>query len=281
MKLVTRILCILFTLWWTLGASQGVLGANRCVADQNAAYEHVFCELKKRRSGDSLPTLAEFRRNPPAMQYLLLKRRAQSQGLELTEPAKLPAPTSNANKGVALPSKQLPTPPAARMGQPANTLNAPQTAGESIGCHFDIDQAVCAGRHFVRQGNKSNARLDSDALAAGNRLQLGAVSTQNEEQWLAEAYERYLRAMLSIGLAGSSFTYSGFAHTFYEHQARGTDFSARFAQMFEYLKRDKQQLAVSRRTPRRPPTGNECEWLSIDMLVCNSQQMNLVYLLRE
>ncbi len=279
MKLVTPRLCTLFTLLWALADTHTASAVSRCVADKAAAYEQILCELKQTKVGSSLPSLAEFRRNPPAMQYLLLKRLAQRQGIPIKSPESASSNAAAAKKSVKDNSKLVLTTTLTINSTLVEPKESPEPGVQARSCRYSLDRVVCAGRPFKRQGNRANNRLAAGVLEAGNTLELGAPPMQrNEQQWLAEAYERYLRAMLSIGLAGSSFTYSGFAHTYYEHQAQGTDFSARFAQMFEYLKRDKKELAVSVRRPKRAPTEEECEWLSDDLLVCNSQAMNLVYL---
>ena len=248
----------------------------QCAPQKNLPFEAAFCELKQSRHGTSLPTLDEFRRNPPNMQYLLIKRPAQRLGIEVQKPKA--AVLNRPVQGIVTSKRK-------EGGRSVDLATEPQEAvaeAKSFDqCRYSIEQIYCAGRTFSRQGNKSNSALADNALEAGNTLQMGRPSIVSEQAWLAKAYTRYVRAMLTIGLAGSSFTYSAFAHTFNEHKASNTDFSIRFEQMFEFLKRDKKTLAVSRRRPKRAPEADECEWLDDDLLVCNSQSMNLVYLARD
>ncbi|MFK8021643.1 MAG: hypothetical protein AB8B86_17915 [Pseudomonadales bacterium] len=267
MRLLASAICLLlaFSVW----------SLPHCAPNKDAPFERAFCELKQSRYGKSLPTLDEFRRNPPGMQYLLIKRPAQRMGMELKKPAagvvKKPA------QDVAVVNRKE-SDKAADLAAESRVVAQEKTFDQ---CRYTIERINCAGKTFSRQGNKSNSALAENALEAGNTLQMGRPPLVDEQAWLAQAYTRYVRAMLSIGLAGSSFTYSGFAHTFNEHKASNTDFSIRFEQMFEFLKRDKKTLAVSRRRPKRAPAADECEWLDDDLLVCNSQSMNLVYLARD
>lgn len=131
---------------------------------------------------------------------------------------------------------------------------------------------------YRRLQNRSNRHLAPAALSASNRLLLEQPDESSDETgYLLAAYVEYLNKMISIGLAGSTSSYSAFAHTYYEHQRSGTDFVERFRTMFEFLKRDKQNIVVSQRAPRRAPQWRECEVLNSELIACYSQGINLLY----
>lgn len=116
------------------------------------------------------------------------------------------------------------------------------------------------------------------ALSDSNVLRLPEKrGGQPVEAWLAEAYKEYIAALLSIGLAGSSSTYSAFAHTYYELENSDTDFTTRIQDSFALLKKDKRALVASKRYPKSAPLAADCEWLASTMIACNSAGKNWVY----
>ncbi len=234
-----------------------------CQPQADSPLELVFCQLKAGRYGRSLPTLDEFRRNPATMQYLLLKRPAKRAGIELRPP------TAGQQPAVARkPNAPLPA-------------SAPAPAHRSA-CEYHQEWLKCGARRYTLVTNRSNQHLEPGALSGGNRLILVEPGPQvNEQNWLADAYTRYIDAMLSIGLGASTSTYSAFAHTYYELQAQGADFSSRIQQSFEQLKIDKRTLAVARKRPNRAPRPQECEPLNERLIVCNAEGKNWVYALSD
>lgn len=235
-----------------------------CEPQANAKYEKSFCRVKLSRYGRDLPSLSDFRRNPQNMQYLLLRKPAGKLGINLPPPDKS-SPVQAARKTLNRPV----TPPQAKRA------DAPAASSR---CSTAIDSIRCGSRIFRRLTNRSNKSVRPDALGASNRLLFSPPSAARDEaSYLLEAYVQYLNKMISIGLAGSTFSYSAFAHTYYEHQRNGTDFVERFRTMFEFLKQDKKNIGVSQRSPKRPPDWPECEPLNDELIACKSQDMNLLY----
>lgn len=73
------------------------------------------------------------------------------------------------------------------------------------------------------------------------------------------AYHRYIGKMLSVGLGGTTISYTKLSYTFRELYEDNGDFAARFEAMFGYLKKDKAALAL------KPRYGDQLP-VSIDQL---------------
>lgn len=255
---------------WLTAVSAGFLLANQgvaeavCQAQANTKYESAFCRVKQSSHGRSLPSLADFRRNSQKMQYLLLRTPAAKLGI------KLPPPAASTPPGAAAKSSNRSELPLHRKRSDA------ALAGAS--CRTAIDYIRCGKRVFKRLQNRSNKRLGPAALDASNRLIFSSSTASGDESaYLLAAYVQYLQKMNSIGLAGSTSSYSAFAHTYFEHQRNGSDFVERYRSMFELLKQDKKTIAVAQRTPTRAPEWQECEPLNSELIACYSRGMNLVY----
>lgn len=256
--------CWAMPLWLCCLVSAQVIAEPACNPQPDAQYESAFCRVKQSRYGDNLPSLNDFRRNPQNMQYLLLRRLANKLDIDLSPPQK--------SKAVQAARKT-----AARTATPQRDKRS-VAPSPGASCSTSVDSIRCGSRVFRRLSNRSNKNLRPEALGASNRLLFSPPGVAgDEDRYLLEAYVLYLNKMISIGLAGSTFSYSGFAHTYYEHQRSGTDFVERFRAMFEFLKQDKKKIAVSRRSPGRRPDWQECEPLNSELIACNSQGMNLLY----
>ncbi len=246
-----------------LFSKQG-FAAKACAAQANTKYESAFCRVIQSSHGRGLPSLIDFRRNSQKMQYLLLRKPAAKLGISLAPPAES-APAKPAAKAVDRPLQ-------------LQLRQRPDASLASITCSTEIDHIRCGKRIFRRLQNRSNKHVRPAALGASNRLLFSPIdSDNNEAAYLLASYVQYLNRMDSIGLAGSTSSYSAFAHTYYEHQRNGSDFVERFRDMFELLKQDKKNIGVSRRRPVQPPAWHDCEVLNNELIACYSQGMNLVY----
>jgi len=243
-----------------------------CQAAPGDHYEAVFCELSSSRYKYSLPSLQEFRQNPARVQYLLIKRAANREGITLNKPGKFELVSKSPKVVVAKSPGTSQAPPV----EPLNDIVVPSGKGR---CNFAIRSIRCGDKQYVLQTNRRNSELGPDALSDSNSLRLPARrSRESAEAWLARAYTEYLMALLSIGLAGSSSSYSAFAHTYFELEGSSTDFATRIQQSFALLKKDKRTLAVSKRYPKAAPVATDCESLTSTMIACNSAGKNWVYI---
>ncbi|MFK7732360.1 MAG: hypothetical protein AB8B48_12145 [Pseudomonadales bacterium] len=246
--------------------------APKCQAAPGSQYEQAFCTLSSSRYNYGLPSLQEFRRNPAKVQYLLLKRAASREGIALSKPVKESPVTDSRSAKVTA----TVTAPASK--PPLQSRKTDWTAYDQPNCRYTKRKITCGKRQFRLQTNRRNSELPATALGDANVLRLPEKKVNEPiDAWLAVAYKEYIVALLSIGLAGSSSTYSAFAHTYYELENTGTDFAARIQRSFALLKKDKRTLAVGKRYPDSAPLAADCEWLASTMLACNSAGKNWVY----
>ena len=198
---------------WLLGVamlSSVVVHAERCVPLADNEYEKIYCELKQRGKARNLPSIYEFRKNPPMTQALLLRKPAAELGIvvimpERSAPEKTPvpgnvpaaAPEVARESVVAQPAtprveKKTITHEAAlkpHSEKQVTTKTAAPTAITSskseVGSHLptgsvEISQACqleqftlhCAGVTYQLVTDKSNQQLPDDALSDDHKLAL-------------------------------------------------------------------------------------------------------------
>ncbi len=250
--------------------SAALVAARECQLASGDHYEQVFCQLSSSRYNYGLPSLQEFRRNSAKVQYLLLKRAASREGIALSKPVKTSSATES-RPGTSTAAAPVSTPV-------SPTRKPPRSELVQNACVYTKRNIDCGGKRFQLRTNRRNSELPAAALSDANVLKLRKKrAAESVEGWLAEAYRDYIAALLSIGLAGSSSTYSAFAHTYYELENSGTDFATRIQHSFALLKKDKRTLAVRKRYPESAPLAADCEWLLSTMIVCNSFGKNWVF----
>ncbi len=245
-----------------------------CTEFARTDLERLYCQINAKAPGIVPGTLGEFRKNPPGTQRLLLQRPAARLGLALphTSPAgrSPPKPARIDSPPETAPQAQAPKAPTA----PA----VPPAAATSLeNCHLRERSIVCGPRQFHRLTNLPNQRLPEGALGPENRLELGPA-TSPEALYLERSYREYVDRMVSIGLAGVTMSYTKFHHFYAEAARSGTSFAERMAGMFEYLKKDKQALAVDSRGDRAgPATLSACYRLDDEYIICDNVATNWIY----
>lgn len=99
-----------------------------------------------------------------------------------------------------------------------------------------------------------------------------------ESLYLEQSYLQYIDKMVSIGLAGVTMSYTKFHHFYDEASKSGTSFPDRMAAMFEYLKKDKQALAVDTRGHASGPDSlSACYQLDDEYIICDDVATNWIY----
>lgn len=235
-----------------------------CFSQAETYYEQLYCEVKEEDPEAVLPSFADFRRNPPLTQALLLKRKAASLGITV----KMPTADDNKARSTARVTVEAETKPI--------TNQAP--------CTLEGQRIRCGAEAFVQRGNLANPKLPAQALGQSNQLRLQPFSgNQNDNQhvlgYLTGAYVTYLDSMLSIGLAGETMSFTKFYYLFKDVTSKGADFAQRFQTMFEYLKKDKQNISISESIAEISGIGIEqCERLSERMFTCDNTRRNAVFL---
>lgn len=226
--------------------------------------EKAYCQIEAAGAATSLPPLGEFRKNPEKTQRLLLRRPAKRAGVSLPpEPQPVSEPVANSE--------------VVKAHRPA------VGGGAALPCQLQEDLMVCGGQRYHLLGNQSNNRLDSAALSSATQLRLpDFVGDPADEDalmnYLEKSYQRYIESMVAIGLAASTMSFTKFYHTFMEVQTGGADFSKRMATMFEFLKKDKQSMAVQAHLSEERPTDvSLCRGLSQALVVCDDVKHNWVF----
>jgi len=249
-----------------------------------------YCQL--RAKGASLPSLDDFRRNSPQIQYLLLKTPAKRFRVELFKPERTrqkvsPLPRENAPQQSAA---QVNDPVASRKStewvrqRPAAYPSAIESEQLAVGCELTGRLIDCVGGQYTLVDNLMNSELPAGVLGEMNRLELSADATElvdfsSDGQRMSDRYRRYIEKMLLIGLGAVTMSYSQFYYTWQLSEKRHQDPSARFKKMYDYLKRDKQMMAVKRRFNEELPSDmGQCMRLSDVLLVCDEGRRNWVYL---
>ena len=73
-------------LFFALMVCSSSVQAERCTPLKNNYYEDVYCQIKHKGQGHSLPNIYEFRKNNVLTQAFLLKRPAARAGIDLKIP---------------------------------------------------------------------------------------------------------------------------------------------------------------------------------------------------
>lgn len=253
-----------------------------CIPVAGNEYEKIFCDLKRKGKGSTLPSLREFRNNPPLTQAFLLKKPAERAGIHVRIPERNNEETLRrqeellaaleASAEMAIPvivDKSTPTTPpqpqpvAIPVTRPAAKPPAkPKTTAQAAApvapvatapaplCVLQEKTLSCDGVRYTLAGNKTNQQLDPSMLTEHNRLGMPVYSGDPadalaEQQYVQEAYRHYLEGMLRIGLGASTMSYTKFANLYDYITEQRLDFVGRFETMYHFLKEDKLAIGVS------------------------------------
>jgi hypothetical protein len=164
------------------------------------------------------------------------------------------------------------------VASPSNELAQPGSA-----CRLQGTSIYCGAVQYRLLLNKPRRAVASEVFAEANRLELatfnGDLSNERAVRaYLLQAYQKYISKMIELGLAGSTMSFTTFYYSFVDQHRRDVDFTGRFSEMFEFLKEDRQRLAVSTAQPAELPKDFEqCGELSSDIIVCDNQKQNWIY----
>lgn len=253
--------------------SQPGLADDRCLQSASTELERLHCQVVAQGGGQGLPSQADFRRNDPSVQALLLRRPAQRLGLTVPE-----APVTS---GGAQTSPE-PQPSAAESAsEPAEST--PVRSDGLADCRLRGEGIVCRDRQYHLALNRPNGDLAPGVLTAQNRLDLQPFSGDrtNEQQvrrYLSNAYDRYIPKMLAIGLGANTMSFTAFHNAFHTLESGGVDFAERMEQTYELLKQDKKNLAGQARYHEQLPEDLAlCEPVGADIIVCDNVATNWVF----
>jgi hypothetical protein len=232
-----------------------------CFNQAETYYEQIYCEIKAKGKGVSLPSFVDFKKNNGQMQALLLKRKAEALNIPFTMQKKKSV-VSKKNKKVD-----------------ESTENA-----YSINCQYLERTIKCHDGVFLITGNKSNSVLQRVALSSKNKLRLYKFTGDRNNKiqvldYLTKSYTRYIEKMLEIGLAGATMSFTKFYYIFHDLSDQGVNFQQRFETMYAYLKVDKRSLGVAEDVNViQGLTIAHCSRLKNDLFTCDNGTTNRVYI---
>lgn len=256
-------------------------GGEFCLLAAENYYEQLYCEVKAQGQGKRLPSFYDFKKNNEQTQAFLLKRPAARLGIQvvLSKPVQSKLHDQKLVNITPL-EKSL-------AADSSNSSRLGSNSGAKVNpfdrCIFKAREIQCGGVSYNLVGNLSNTKLSQGVLERANKMNIPDYKGELGDQralleYLSEAYDQYIFKMLEIGLGGSTFSYNKFVYLYYDVSGKGIDFSQRFETMFGYLKKDKQNLAVSEKLPEGIRFKKErCDWLRKKTVVCDGGQKNYVY----
>lgn len=263
-----------------------------CLSQSRNELEKAYCKIQEKKPNNNLPSFDDFQRNPPDMQYLLLKGPARKLNIQLPKPTRTKASTvkpktENLNVQKQPTVKLTPTirsnvaPPSTPQTQHIQqVLDNPNNMRH---CKLDKLWIHCNEKHYKLVTNKKNTELEKDALSESNKMHIR--DRNNEElndvsniKYLSKTYPVYIHKMLSIGLGAGTMSFTKYASIYEASEKNQQNFSERMETMFGFLKTDKRGNAIkSRYDALLPEDINWCMPLDDTLIVCDNVNKNWVY----
>ncbi|WP_235937639.1 hypothetical protein [Marinobacter caseinilyticus] len=280
-----KILALIVLCGWVSSAA----AEDACLASAQSGLERLYCEIVARGEGRGLPSPADFKRNDPQVQALLLRRPAARLGLSVPASSPAPSPTATAPADrLSDPTVEpAPTPPSPSARRSANDRAqspvAPDRQSGLSGCQLAGEVIDCPNRRLVLASNQANRELQPGALAAGNTLSLASFQGDRRDaevvrRYLSGAYDVYILKMLAIGLGANTMSFTAFHHAFHSLEDGGVDFAQRMEQTYRLLKEDKKTLAVKARYHNELPQSLAwCVSINREVVVCDNVGTNWVF----
>lgn len=250
------------------------LPALACGFKPKTDLEKVYCAIEDRGAAGGLPSIFEFRKNPPQTQALLLEKTARRLGIAMPQPPPKPTPKP--------PIKTTP-PPVENTAPPVKQQPAISAVSTLAECQLDKASIQCGADTYLLQTNLQNRQLGADALTEKNRLALPgknspAYRDKTVQVYLSGVYPYYLEKMMEIGLADATLSYTKFAAMYDDITRQEESFSGRFDRMYELLKTERKSNAVKARYNNNYPASIKlCMSASATLLVCDDIQQNWIY----
>jgi hypothetical protein len=243
-----------------------------CQPTPGQYYEEIYCKLHARGKTVGLPNIFEFRQNDPETQAALLKRPAEKAGIKLKPPVVKQSKETVVTKK---PAVSKPVTPEKSSVQVA--YSNPQD------CAVSDTSLTCNNIRYSLVTNKKNTSINLVNLTDSHKLRLpsppaGFKTETERNNYLADAYNRYISGMIEIGLGGSTMTYTSFVYFYETLQEKKIDFSGRFEKMYQHLKQDKLALQVdTNQTVPENFSTRYCSSVSNSLLSCEFDKTNYVF----
>jgi hypothetical protein len=254
---------------------------SKCIEQAETYYEQIYCEIKEHGKGQALPAFRDFKKNDDVTQALLLKRDAAALHIAIKMPKRNIAKKDRASRATKFKQKIAPDNQHIVNSQASQPL-APSS--NSAPCLFMGNMITCNALKFYQVGNITNSALKQGALDRQNKIGLtpfiGKKAQQSKiDRYLYKSYVLYIEKMLEIGLGGVTMSFTKFAYLFNDLLEKKVDFASRFETMYRFLKKDKQQLAVSEKiTPANHLTIDDCFKLTHRIYICDNRVRNYIYI---
>ena len=242
-----------------------------CVAQADTALENALCDLRSLSRSSNLPNMEDFKRNPPEIQHLLLKREAERYGLTL------PGVSSSSKSEETSTTKEN-----THKNNPTKEKQRPSLAG----CELDEDVIECQNTRYELVRNKKNNQLKAEAFSSHNQLifaekNASEFEEQSDYRYLSAMYPVYINKMLAIGLGDSTMSFTKFATLYWQTKHDENSFAERFRQIYNQLKIEKSRNQIKGRyTDTYPEDLTQCVRMDSKILICDNKHQNWVYKLR-
>jgi len=241
-----------------------------CLDQVSEEIERTLCELKRVSRNPELPNIQEFKKNPPTIQRLLIKREAEAYGISLPDTT----PKEQQNK--------TPSPTRSDIA----SAQKPSEKPSLFGCELRQDHIQCPGEYYQHIRNKKNSQLKAEAFSSHNELIFAGKSEsefkeQSDYRYLSSIYPTYIHKMLTIGLGDSTMSFTKFATIYWQSKKESSGFSARFRQIYNQLKIEKSRNQISGRyTQNYPESIDKCVRMDRSIIICDNKNQNWVYKLK-
>ncbi len=259
-----------------------------CLPMAITSYEVIYCKILERGGGKNLPDFAQFQRNPPRTQALLIKRPAAKFGIVIDEPKAdldIKRVEKNIERSMSDQYSRRTTQQRGRQDYLQRDLSVSRKSVDrelTQRCYLQAKAIVCGETQYVLVDNKHNRELAPNVLNDANSMQLPLFKGSPDDEgglniYMTDAYRQYINKMLEIGLGGVTMSYTRFYYTRQALLEHKIDFVVRLEEMFQYLKQDKRYLAVA---AGDPPVFNGlgfCMPLDEQLIVCDNTNSNWVY----
>ncbi len=261
--------------------------ANNCRKQARTPLEKLYCDIKAKGEGATLPGLEDFRRNTSQIQRLLLKRPAGKLGLAMPEATReKPVASEPENQAQAITASSSAAATRPKVENPPQAVPLPSQLASNKqppkqSCQLNGPTIHCGQSTFALVNNLANNRLSAEALDDSNHLVLPDWQPEaglSEHAYLTDAYRVYIDKMMDIGLGAATMSFTRFYHNYQDAKVQDTDFRQRFSEMYEYLKADKKSMQTPKRLVSALPEGIEqCDFLRRDLMVCDNGFHNWLY----
>lgn len=247
--------------------------ASDCSFKPKTELEEVYCEIEQSKFKRSLVNSYEFRKNAKKTQHLLLAPYAKKLGISM--------PTKESSK----PNHKLNVKRASTTAHinKVSTKPIPENEDSMAACKIAGRHIHCKTGQYTLVRNMPNSKLDIRLLQTDNALSLPAkndvpFSQMSEVEYLSKTYPLYINKMISIGLGGSTFSFTKYVSTYKRIQKSDKDFSKRFEKMFSYLKKDKLTNGIAKQSTDTSHIAiGDCYFAETQLVICDDIQSNWVF----